>query len=174
MFDVRCSMFDVRYSMFVVFLFRRPQSSSPSRSAGASERRGAKLLRALSRSAKFPQAGCGISFGEPDTSCIGQKRTVKKRRCGELQGGIEEELAKRGGDQIRAAHHLGDLHSGVIHRARELIARQVVFSPNEEVSEIDAGNLLLRTEAAVREADCLPVRNAKTPAYPSVRSPGGS
>ncbi len=121
------------------------------------------FFRAVSSSTQAADGGGGVAFGEAASAFIEHERTmvVRGRRPGE--GAVEQELARGAGDQIRAAHDFGDFHQRIIDRAGELVAGQVVFSPNEKVSEIDARDRALRTGGAIDEFDHLAIRNAKSP-----------
>ena len=81
----------------------------------------------------------------------------------ETQRAVKEQLAGRRSEEIRTADDFGDLHGGVIHHNGELIGRDVVVPPDNEISEIIPGNKPLRAEMAIRESDDLAVRDAKAP-----------
>ena len=53
----------------------------------------------------------------------------------------------------------------VVRDNRELIRRNVVTPPDNEVAEVASGNVSLRSEMLVNECDLLAIRDAKTPVH---------
>ncbi len=76
--------------------------------------------------------------------------------------------------EVRAAHDFGDLHRGVIDRAGELVAGQVVLSPDEEVAEIAPATCAPAAQRAVGEGYRLAVGHAKAPVHAGARAVGRS
>lgn len=85
---------------------------------------------------------------------------------------IQKELAKGAGDEVTTAHDFRDLHRTIIHRTRELIARQIVAPPHEKISEIHARDRRLSRTRAIAKLHPLARRHAKSPAHTSTRSRG--
>ncbi len=79
------------------------------------------------------------------------------------QRAINQQLPKGGEKQIRAAHDFTDLHRCVIRNYRQLIGRHIVFPPNDEITEIQAGIRGLRSKTLVDELHRFPARHTKTP-----------
>ena len=88
-------------------------------------------------------------------------------KCGlfEAKGAVEQELAAGAGEQIGSAHDFRDSQVIVIDRAGELVAGQVVFSPDEEIPEIAAGDFCVQAECAIDEGNRFAIRDAKSPVY---------
>jgi hypothetical protein len=81
----------------------------------------------------------------------------------QTQRTINQQLPKRGEEQIRAAHDLTDLHGRVIRYYRQLISRHVVFPPNKKIAKILARDPALCSKALIGELQRFPLRDAKTP-----------
>ena len=88
-------------------------------------------------------------------------------RRGQFQGAIEQQLAEGRAEQIGAAHHLGDPLGGVIDHDSELVGRNVVFSPDNEIAKIKAGDGPLQTGELVEKLQRFFFGNAKTPGHAS-------
>ncbi len=61
------------------------------------------------------------------------------------------------------------MHGRIIGDDRQLIGRHVVFSPDDEVAEINAGGRELRSKALIDELQRSPIRHAKAPIMPRGR-----
>ncbi len=77
----------------------------------------------------------------------------------------QENLASRRLQQIRAPHNFADPHGGVIDHDRQLIRRDIVAAPDNEVSEIASGDHPLRAEVKIGEQDLLAIGNPKAPVH---------
>src|SRR5438093_6432966 len=104
-----------------------------------------------------------MALGEADAAVIGHQRAVKEGRRRKAERAIEQNLTRRGGEQIGAAHYFGDPHGGVVHDNRQLIGGNVVMSPDDEIAEILSGNEALLSQVTVHEGNGLAVRDAETP-----------
>ena len=78
----------------------------------------------------------------------------------QLQRAVEEELAGGGEQQIGSAHNLRDAHGRVVRHDRELIGRNIVVAPDDEVAEVASSDECLWAEVAVDEGDGLAVGDA--------------
>src|ERR1700733_16232509 len=110
-----------------------------------------------------------VALGEPATVLVGDEGAVKPCRIGKAQCAVEQNLACGGLEQIGASNDFGDMHRGVIDYAGELITRHPIPAPDDEVSEIAAGNESLRAEVEIVELDRFAVVYANPPVR--VRSP---
>jgi len=72
-------------------------------------------------------------------------------------------LAGGGLEQVGSADDFGDLHGGVVDGDSELVGRNSVFAPDEEVAEVFAGGEGLVAEVFVFKCDCLVVRDLESP-----------
>ena len=90
--------------------------------------------------AKRAQAERVIALCEADTLGVGHEWAVEKRGFNQAKSAVQQELAASAREKIRTAHDFGDSHVADIDRAGELVAGQVVFSPDEEVAEILPGD----------------------------------
>ena len=88
-------------------------------------------------------------------------------RRSQFQVTIKQQLAKSRAKQVRPAHDFGDLHGVVVDHDSELVSRNVVFPPDDEIAEFSPGDSGLRTGAAVDEVQYFAIRNAKTPVAPA-------
>jgi hypothetical protein len=88
-------------------------------------------------------------------------------RRGQFQGAIEQQLAEGRAEQIGAAHHLGDPLGGVIDHDGELVGRNVVLSPDDEIAKVEAGDGPLRPGALIEKLQRFFLGNAKTPGHAS-------
>ena len=113
-----------------------------------------------------------MPLGKADSVFVGYKVAVIKRRRSEFERAVEQELAKRAVDEISAANYLRDFHGGIIDDAGELVGGKVVLSPDEEVTEMLAGDLALRTACQINEADRLAVGHVEAPVDARTESDG--
>ncbi len=65
---------------------------------------------------------------------------VSRHRAAEQA--LQQDLPRRRGEQIRAAHHVGDALLEVIHHDGELVGEQAVGAPHDEIADF-AGEVLL-------------------------------
>ena len=85
--------------------------------------------------------------------------------CCFLQRAINEQLPKGRGEQIFATHDLADLHGVVVDRDGELIGRDIVASPDDEITEVSTRHRALWSETQVDEADLFAVGYAESPIH---------
>src|SRR6185437_14604111 len=73
--------------------------------------------------------------------------------CGRPQRerAVEQNLARSGFEQVRAAHYFGDGHCRIVGYAGKLIAGQAIAPPHDEIAEIDAGDEALRSQVGIRK-----------------------
>ena len=88
---------------------------------------------------------------------------MAKIRRRPLQRAIEEQLPKSGVEQIRAAHHLGDLHDGIVDDHGQLVGRHVVFPPDDKIAKLNPGDGPLLPGALIEKLKCFTLRNAEPP-----------
>ena len=55
---------------------------------------------------------------------------------------LQQDLPRRGGEQVRAAHHVGDALLEVIHDDGELVGEEAVGAPHDKIADL-AGEVLL-------------------------------
>ena len=104
-----------------------------------------------------------MPFGQPLAALVAHQFAVEKIWRRQIQGAIQQNLARGADEQIRSAHHLGDLHRRVVHGARKLIRRHVVVPPHNEIAKIFSSDKLLPAAISVRERNGFAVRHTKTP-----------
>jgi hypothetical protein len=75
---------------------------------------------------------------------------IKFRRR-RLERTIKKELPEGGTEEVRPAHHFGDLHFRVIDYDRELISGNIVFAPDDEIAKVNAGGSALWSERLIEE-----------------------
>ena len=120
--------------------------------------------------AQHPRAGRGrghlaqrhvpVALGEPRAVRAEHERHVGVRRLGKAERPREEELARRGVEQVVAAHDLLDALGGVVDHDREVVGDRPVVAAHHEVVD----HALDVAVQAVGEADALAVG-----AYPQGR-----
>ncbi len=106
-----------------------------------------------------------VTFRQAHAGFIRDERAVVEGRDVQLQCTVEEQLAEGGADQILASHDLGDTHRGIIHDAGKLVARRVIFSPDDEITKIAAGDCTLKTAGSIGKGQLLVVGYAKAPVH---------
>lgn len=104
-----------------------------------------------------------MAFGESLAAFIGDERGVMPGRFRQPEGTAYQYLSRRGLEQIGPADDLGDRHGRIVDSDRELIGRYSVLAPNEEVTEIVAGDKPLWPKVAVVELDGIAVWNPEAP-----------
>lgn len=72
-----------------------------------------------------------------------------KERCVQAECPIKEELAKGGRYQIQSPNYFGNFHRCIVDHHGELIAGQIIFSPNEKITKISSDNARLRPEGLI-------------------------
>src|ERR1017187_8195999 len=89
---------------------------------------------------------------------------MKETRRLQTERAVQENLAGGGLEQILAADDFGDLHRRVVHYDRQLVSRNIIVPPDDEIAKIFSGDELLRAAVAIDEGNCFPVRHPETPA----------
>lgn len=123
----------------------------------------AQLVGDSAALAQSSQAQGVVALGEADAGVVGHQGTVVEMRWRGFQSAVEQELAGGAHEQVGAANDFGDVHGNIVHDAGELIGRDIVVAPDDEVAEVFPGNELLRAEVGIVESDGLAIGNAKTP-----------
>ena len=131
---------------------RRRGSRSPARQASCSAASGAFVSMA---GAPF----CLDSFRPLSASRISGTCMARQRQ---VQQPSQHALARRGTEQVGAAHHVRDALGGVVHHHRQLIGPQPVGAAQGDVAHRPRHVLLLRPQPAVLEAFHA-VRHAQAP-----------
>ena len=75
-------------------------------------------------------------------------------RGGNPEQALEQNLPRRRGKQVRAAHDVGDSLLGVVHDHNELVSEQAVGATHDKVADFDGESLLERALSRVIERDC--------------------
>ncbi len=76
-----------------------------------------------------------------------------------------EYLPCRGFEQINSPNDFRDLHVGIVHNHRQLVRRDIIPPPDDEVSKIPSCDEPLRSQVDVIEGNCLSIRNLKSPIH---------
>ena len=103
-----------------------------------------------------------VAFGEADAVVVGEKFGVEVGWRGKIEGAVEEDLAGSGFEEVATAQYFGDGGVGVVDNAGELVARETVLAPDEEVAEIFACSEGLGAKVAICEGYRCTVGNSKT------------
>ena len=88
-----------------------------------------------------------------------------KLRSLHLERTIEQQLPGSGLQQVLPAYDFGDIHCVVVSHNRKLVRGNVVSAPDDEVSEIAAGDMALRPKMLVVEPNLLAVGDSKPPVH---------
>lgn len=83
----------------------------------------------------------------------------------QAQRSIQQNLASSGFQQIGATNDFGNLHRGIVNYDRQLVRRDIIFSPDDEVAEIFAGHHSLRAQMQIFKIDFFAIGYAKTPVH---------
>ena len=106
-----------------------------------------------------------VTLGETFADAVRNQRQMAEFRRRQLQDAIEKQLAKSRAEQVRAAHDFGDPLGGVVDHDGELVGRNVVLSPNDEIAKVEAGDGPLQPGALVEKLHRFVLRNAKSPVH---------
>lgn len=85
------------------------------------------------------------------------------------QNSNQQKLSRRRLQQIGATHDLRDLHRRIVNHNRQLVRRDIIAAPDDEVTEVTPRDQPLWSEAQVIEANLLTVPDAKAPVNPGGR-----
>src|SRR5438445_627068 len=84
--------------------------------------------------------------------------TTREPRLALAEEAVEEDLPRRRGEQIGAAHHLRDAHGAIVHDHRELVSEDSVGAAEDEVADdalriefLIAEDLVVESEGAGRD-----------------------
>lgn len=113
--------------------------------------------------AKFANAESIVALGESAAVLIDGQLAVIPGRVWVTEGAVEEDLAGCGYQQVGPSDDLGDVHGEIVGDAGELVAWNLVATPDEEVTEVEPSGEGLKAEVGVVEFDDFSVRDAKTP-----------
>ena len=73
----------------------------------------------------------------------------------QAQQTVQVQLPRRGGQQVRPAHHLGDPHAGIVHHHGQLIGEHAVRPAQVKVAAVPQQVLRVGAHAAVQKGDLL-------------------
>ncbi|PYY01283.1 MAG: hypothetical protein DMG63_03730 [Acidobacteria bacterium] len=76
---------------------------------------------------------------------------------------VNQHLPGRGLQQIRASNNLSDFHRSIIDNDGQLICRNIVAPPDQKITEVFSGDVLLRTKIYILEDNLLTLRHAEPP-----------
>ena len=86
--------------------------------------------------AKLAQAQAVMTLGQPPTLLVSHQFTVEELRHRPAQCPINQDLARRAGQEVGSPHNLGDAHQGIIHRTRQLIGWNIIGPPHHKITKI--------------------------------------
>ena len=104
-----------------------------------------------------------VALGEATAFAIGDQGAMKPCRIREAKRAVEQNLARGGLEQVCSADNFGDAHGCVVGDAGQLITRNAVAAPDDEVAEVFAGDEALVAQVEIIEFDGFAVRDAKAP-----------
>jgi drug/metabolite transporter (DMT)-like permease len=84
---------------------------------------------------------------------IDRNRKVRIARRGEGQQALQQDLPWGGGEEVGAAHHVGDTLLEVVHHHRKLVGEVAVRAPHHEIAHFPAQMLLYPSLEQVVEGD---------------------
>ena len=121
------------------------------------------LLRRNSALAQNAQTERIVALGQAAAVRVRHQPAVEPIRSCESQRAVEQNLPRRGLEQVFAAHHFGDFHGGVVGHAGKLITRAALAPPHHEIAKIYAGHKALRTEISIHKLNRFAVGNTEAP-----------
>jgi hypothetical protein len=119
--------------------------------------------------AKGAQAEGVVTLGEALAGFVGHQWTVAKGGRRQSKRAVEQKLAGGGEEEVGPANDFGDLHGGIVHDNGKLVSRNVVVTPDDEITEVFSGDESLRAEMTVGELNRLAIGNPETPINCGVR-----
>ena len=126
-------------------------------------RLGDEVLRRVALRSQASQAQGRITFGQPASIVIQQKRTMKEGRRLSLKRSIDQDLPYGRGEKVRSADNFGDPHRQIINDNSKLVGRYVISIPDKKIPEIARGHAGDGAVVSIVKRDRLSVRNAKSP-----------
>ncbi len=117
---------------------------------------------------QFPQLANAqriVALGESHACIVSNQVAMIVIRRPQPERTEHQKLPSRRLQQVRAAHNFGDAHSCIVDHDRELICRDIIAAPYDEVSEIAPRDHPLRPEVQISERDLLAVAHAKPPVH---------
>jgi len=121
------------------------------------------LGRSHSSSAEFPDAEGIVALGESAAVLIEREFAVEPVWIRIPKGALKKNLPGCGFEKVRSANNLAYSHCEVVGDAGELVTRNAIASPDEEVAKVEAGDEALRTEVEIFKFNSLAVRDAEAP-----------
>lgn len=106
-----------------------------------------------------------MALGQAYSLLIPHQFAVVVAGDGEAQRAIQQNLASGGFQQVGPADDFAYLHRGIIDYYRQLIRRNIIFSPDDEIAEIYTGHHSLWAQMQIGETDSFAIRDAKTPIH---------
>jgi len=110
-----------------------------------------------------------MPLGQPPSIGIHSKPAMKPCWILIAQCAVQQNLPGRRLQQIRAAHHLGNPHCGIVGYAGKLVTRFSIPSPDDEIPKIHTRHKSLRAQIQILKLDRFAVGNAKAPIEPLAR-----
>jgi len=101
--------------------------------------------------AQAADAECIVPLGQAHTRFVSHQSAMIEVGRMEAQRTIKEKLPGGGFQQIRAANDFGDFHCVIVGNDSELVCRNIIAAPDDEIAEIVAGNIALRSKVLVRK-----------------------
>ena len=143
---------------FVPIAVRQPGFPGPGLRRGVEAGQIGQLAQDLRRGVPLSQGvqpSIRVPLAEPLPVAAQQQGEVVEGRRPQPQQAVQQQLPGGGGQQIRAPHHLGDAHGGVVHHHSQLIGEHPVGATQEEVSAVPGQELPIRPHVAVLKGDLL-------------------
>lgn len=104
-----------------------------------------------------------MAFCEANSSLIRDQWAVVKFWRSQSKRAVDQKLAGSARQQVCSAHDFRYLRRCVVNNHRELISRNVIMPPDDEVTKILSSYKLLLTLVTVHKGNYFPIRNPKTP-----------
>lgn len=94
---------------------------------------------------------------------VEHKRRVRPRGNGGTERAINQNLPRRGFQQIRPAHDFRDAHAHIVGNDGKLIRGNAVATPHDKIAEIRSRDEFLLALKRIEKRNRFAVGNAKTP-----------
>ena len=125
---------------------------------------------ALGRPSQFAQltnAERIVALRKPDSSLIAYKIAMIVVGNLAAESAEQEDLPRSRFQKVSPADDFRDLHRGVIDNDRQLVGRNIVTPPHDEVAEVAPGYKVLRPKMKIGERNFCTVWNPKSPVHSS-------
>jgi hypothetical protein len=102
---------------------------------------------------KLSEAEGIVALREANSLPIQHQRSMKKAGWSIAKCFIKKQLPGGGKEQIGSPDHLGNLHGGIVDGTGELVGREVIVAPEDEIAKIPPRDEFLRAAGKIDKSD---------------------